>query len=337
MGQELQRRVSGMPARQPDPPWPTVAATTARLWLERHRSRNPRSLSKRPGRRRQRLILVISAVLAMALGAGVTLAVTHKNQGTGMPRPVAGSAQNAAALQAAEANRHQAATWIAAQVGSNVVVACDPEMCGELQDGGFPAGQLMELQPSAPDPLGSVLVVATPVIRNQFGTRLATVYAPLVIASFGSGAERVDVRYVAPDGTAAFDSQLAADRKDRIAAGQQLLSNKNVHASPAARQALLAGHVDPRLLVTLSALAHQMALELVTFDDPSPGASSDVPLRGVEMGAVASAGLPAMVAFLNAQRTPFQPAQAQIIQGASGQKVVAVRFGAPGPMGLGGS
>ena len=117
-------------------------------------------------------------------------------------------------------------------------MGCDPEMCNELQQSGFPAGQLNELQPSAPDPLGSLLVVATPVIRNQFGTRLASVYAPLVIASFGSGAERVDVRYVAPGGTAAFESQLAADRKNRIAAGEQLLTNKHVQASAAARQAL---------------------------------------------------------------------------------------------------
>ena len=96
----------------------------------------------------------------------------------------------------------------------------------------------MNCSRSAPDPLGSLLVVATPVIRNQFGTRLASVYAPLVIASFGSGAERVDVRYVAPGGTAAFESQLAADRKNRIAAGEQLLTNKHVQASAAARQAL---------------------------------------------------------------------------------------------------
>ena len=227
--------------------------------------------------------------------------------------------------------------WIAQQVASSVVVACDPEMCNELQNSGFPAGQLMELQPSAPDPLGSLLVVATPVIRNQFGTRLASVYAPQVIASFGSGAERVDVRYVAPDGTAAFESQLTADQKARIAAGEQLLTNKHVQASAAARQALMAGQVDPRLLVTLSALAHQMPLQLVAFDDPSPGVSSDVPLRGAEIGAATSAGLPAMVAFLGAQQGQYAPAVARITQGANSQPVVTVRYDAPGPMGLGGS
>jgi hypothetical protein len=304
-----------------------------RLWLERHHVAGRRRVG-----RRHRLALAVAALIAMGFGAGVTLAFTGIGQSPQAPAASASNtAQSLTPLQRAAADRHQAAVWIADQVGSNVVVACDPEMCNELQSSGFPAGQLMELQPSAPDPLGSGLVVATPVIRNQFGTRLAGVYAPLVIASFGSGAERVDVRYVAPDGTAAFEAQLATDRKNRISAGQQLLTNKNVHASASARAALLAGRVDPRLLVTLSALAHEMPLQLVAFGDSSPGVSSDVPVRGAEIGAATSAGLSAMLAFLNAQRTPFQPAKAAITQAASGQKVVTVRFDAPGPMGLGGS
>jgi len=304
---------------------------TVRLWVERHQRRQA-------GRRR--LVLLMGALVAMALGAGVTLAFTQRDHAQTASR-LAGSGQASGqasgALQAAVTARHQAAAWIAAQVAPSVVVSCDPEMCNELQKSGFPAGQLMELQPSAPDPLGSLLVVATPVIRSQFGTRLASVYAPLVIASFGSGAERVDVRYVAPDGSAAFESQLAADRKDRIAAGEQLLTNKRVQASASARQALQAGQVDPRLLVTLSALAHLMPLQLVAFDDPSPGVNSDVPLRGAELGAAAPPGLPTMVAFLKAQQSQFAPAVARITKTANGQSVVTVRYDAPGPMGLGGS
>ena len=327
MGQELSRRTPAAPAHQTDPPWLAVASTTVRLWLERHH--------RYPVGRRRRLVFVLSALVAMALGAGVTLAFTQRGpEQAASPPGNSGPASNA--LQVAAADRHQAAVWIAQQVASSVVVACDPEMCNELQQSGFPAGQLMELQPSAPDPLGSLLVVATPVIRNQFGTRLASVYAPQVIASFGSGAERVDVRYVAPDGTATFESQLAADQKSRIAAGEQLLTNKHVQASAAARQALMAGQVDPRLLITLSALAHQMPLHLVAFDDPSPGVSSDVPLRGAEIGAAASAGLPAMVAFLRAQQSQYAPAVASITQVAKGPSVVTVRYDAPGPMGLGG-
>src|SRR5208282_451068 len=328
MGQELSRRTPATPARQAEPSWSAVASTTVRLWLERHH--------RYPVGRRRRLVLVLSALVAMALGAGVTLAFTQRGPEQAVSPPGhSGPASNA--LQVAAADRHQAAVWIAQQVASSVVVACDPEMCNELQNSGFPAGQLMELQPSAPDPLGSLLVVATPVIRNQFGTRLASVYAPQVIACFGSGAARVDVRYLPPGGTKAFESQLAADQKSRIAAGEQLLSNKHVQASPAARRALMAGQVDPRLLITLSALAHQWPLDLVTFVDPSPGVSSAVPLRGAEIGADTSAGLSAMVTFLSAQQSPYAPAVARITQVAKGQSVVTVRYDAPGPMGLGGS
>jgi hypothetical protein len=219
-------------------------------------------------------------------------------------------------------------------VASNIVVGCDLQMCNQLQKSGFPGARLMQLQPTSPDPLGSQLVVATPVIRNQFGTRLASVYAPLVIASFGSGAERVDVRFVAPDGTKAFEAELATDRKARIAAGEQLIANNHVQASADARNALLAGRVDPRLLVTLGTLAGLMPIRLVAFDDPSPGASPDVPLRGAEIGAATAAGLPAMVTFLKAQQDEYAPAVASITQIANGQHVVTVRYDAPGPMGL---
>jgi hypothetical protein len=322
MGQELQRRTPAT-VTHADPSWPTVASTTVRLWLDRHYRR-------RAGRRR--LVLAVSALVAMALGAGVTLAFTQQETGTSQA-----STHTQNAIQLAQADRQQAAGWIAREVASNIVVGCDLEMCNQLQKSGFPGARLMQLQPTSPDPLGAQLVVATPVIRNQFGTRLASVYAPLVIASFGTGAERVDIRFIAPDGSKAFEAQLATDRKNRITAGEQLLANNHVQASAGARQALLAGRVDPRLLVTLGTLAGLMPIQLVAFDDPSPGAGSDVPLRGAELGAAAATGLPAMVAFLKAQQDQYAPAVASITQIANGQHVVTVRYDAPGPMGLGGS
>ncbi|MGH3419692.1 MAG: hypothetical protein ACRDOD_08900 [Streptosporangiaceae bacterium] len=322
MGHELQRRTPATVTRA-DPSWPAVVGTTARLWFDRHYRR-------RAGRRP--LVMVLSVLVAMALGAGVTLAFTQRETGSTRPGTHAPNA-----IQVAQADRQQAAGWIAREVASNIVVACDLEMCNQLQKSGFPGARLLPLQPTSPDPLGAQLVVATAVIRNQFGTRLASVYAPLVIASFGSGAERVDVRFVAPDGSKTFQAEMATDRKNRIAAGEQLLANNHVEVSADARNALLAGRVDPRLLVTLGALAGLMPIHLVAFDDPSPGASSDVPLRGAEIGAAAAAGLSAMVTFLKAQQDQYAPAVASITQIANGQHVVTVRYDAPGPMGLGGS
>jgi hypothetical protein len=315
-----------------DPSWATVIATTLRLWLQRHTNRSRRSTT-----RHQRGIVVLSAVAAMAVGALVTLAFTEHGQQAGKvssARPASSAPGTPAALQAAAANRGQAAAWIAQQILPSVLIGCDPLMCQALQAAGVSASRLSVVQPSAPDPLGVEVIVATPALRSQFGPRLATVYAPLVLASFGAGPQQIDIRYVAPGGTATFEASLAPARTSRIQAGQQLLSNKNVQVSAQARSALLAGNVDPRLLITLGILIHKIPLRLIAFDDPSPGASSDIPLRGAEIGASASAGLSAMLAFL-AQQTTYQPSQYREVRIAGGQ-VVTVQYDAPGPMGLNG-
>jgi hypothetical protein len=317
------------PGTSGDPSWATVAVTTVRLWRQRH--------SRPDGRRRQRGVLVLSAVAAMVLGALVTLAFTHHGEqaqkaSSAQPTELAPSAPSA--LQIASANRDQAAAWIAQQVLPSVLIGCDPLMCQALEAANVSASRLSVVQPSAPDPLGVEVIVATSALRSQFGPRLATVYAPLVLASFGSGTQRIDIRYLSPGGTAAFEASLASAERSRIQAGQQLLSNKHIQASAQARGALLAGDVDPRLLITLGLLAHESPVRLILFDDPSPGASSAVPLRGAEIGASASAGLSAITAFL-AQQTTYQPSQYHEVR-IAGVQVVTVQYDAPGPLGLNG-
>src|SRR3984957_10720534 len=325
MGEQQHGRT---PGGRGDPSWATVAVTTLRLWRQRHTRRGRGSAS-----RRRRGVLALSAVLA--IGALVTLAFTG-NRETAQPASSVRSGDPApstpSALQTAAADRNQAADWIAQQLLPSVLIGCDPLMCQALSATGVSASRLSLVQPSAPDPLGVEVIVATPALRSQFGPRLATVYAPLVLASFGSGAQRIDIRYLAPGGTAAFEASLASARQDRMEAGRQLLSNKNVQASAQARGALLAGNVDPRLLITLGLLAHEMPIRLILFDDSSPGASSVVPLRGAEIGTSASAGLSAMLAFL-AQQTTYQPSHYQKVENASGQ-VVTIQYDAPGPRGL---
>ncbi len=275
-------------------------------------------------------MVALMTVAAMSFVTGVTLAFTA----AGQPGPLA---PGTTPVPAATASRAQAAAWIAQQVDPDVSVSCDPQMCGQLRTAGFPAAKLTVVRPAADGPLGSGVVVATPAIRNQFGGRLAAGYAPLVIASFGSGADRVDIRVVAPDGAAAFEAQLAAEHARLVSAGQQLLVNKNIQASPAARAALVAGQVDPRLLVTLSALAAEIPLRLVAFGDSSPGASAAASWRGADIGAASPAALSAMLAFWHAQQTPYRPAVAATARSASGQSLVMVRFDAPSPEVVGGS
>jgi hypothetical protein len=319
--------------QRPEPSWPKVIATTIRLWVSRH----PVARWKITGWRL--LALVACAVLAVSAAlAAVVVGTTASSSSRPSSQPSsAGSAgsQISGSLQAATAARASAAGWIARQVSPSAIVACDPAMCAALQASGVAAGRLLVLRTSASDPLGSDLVIATPALRSQFGARLASVYAPVVIASFGSGAARIDIRAVAADGTAAYDSALAADQNARIAAGEQLIGNHRITMPAAARAVLRAGRIDPRLLAALAALAAQQPLRILAFGDPSPGANAAIPLRSVEIapakaGTHAAAGLRTMLSFLQAQQQPFLPTRAAL----SGQSALSVEYGAPSPLGL---
>ncbi len=333
MGQENHVVTSAARGGRLNPSWSQVVATTMRLWFERHRGT---AKGKELTARSRRLLFALSAIAAMAAGVLVTLAFTQDAPRAASPQP-SYAANSPNTLQIAAANRTQAAGWIASQILPSAIIGCDSEMCSSLEAAGVPAGRLYEFQPTTQDPLNATVVVATPAVRALFGARLSSVYAPLLIATFGTGAERVEIRGVWPGGTAAFNGSLRTDVSARIEAGDQLLTNTNVHASPAAQADLKDGMVDPRLLVTLSALAAKMPVQLIIFDDSSPGASAEEPLRGAEIGASSASGLSAIMGFLAAQRSDYLPSKYTIVHLKNGQSAVAVQFDAPGPLGLNGT
>lgn len=320
--------------RRAEPSWPTVIVTTLRLWLERH------PVAGRRGTRRRQVVVALAAaglVILGAAGAIVVHAATTSSPSPAASRNPGPGSLSAAALGAAAATRTAAATWIAGQVATSAIVACDPAMCAALQADGLPATRLLVLGTATANPLGSDVVLATLAVRNEFGTRLQSVYAPVVIASFGTGSGRIDVRAIAPDGAAAYLEALAADARSRVAAGRQLLNNPNIIAAAQAREALSAGDVDPRLLMMLAALAAQQPVRVTAFGSPSPGASQ-VPLRSVQLaplgsGAKAAASLRSMLSFFDGQRQPFQPLRA----GLAGSSALTVEYAAPSPLGLLGS
>src|ERR1700733_8337666 len=123
MSQEIERRTRGALSQRPEPrsepSWRTVAANTVRLWLERHHVLKQRT----PGRRR--LLVLLSALAAMALGAGVTFALTGTNQQASPGARPSDPAQ-LTAVQRAEDNRLAAAKWVAAQVSASEIVSCGP-------------------------------------------------------------------------------------------------------------------------------------------------------------------------------------------------------------------
>jgi hypothetical protein len=310
MGDKGHEVVPLTPGAQPEPSWWAVVRTTLRLWLERHDVANGT-----PGNRRR--LTVIAAVAACVVVA-IVVTVVLVLPGSAPAAPVA-----AAVVQASPVTSAQAATWVAQQVSPAAIVSCDPVMCSVLRAHGVPSSQLLVLRAGG-NPLGSAVVVATPVLRGQYGARLSSVDAPELIASFGSGAARIDILAVLPAGGQSFRNVEAGDRELRIAAAGQLLREPRISLSAAARAALTAGDVDPRLLVALAGLAGRVSIGIVTFGDPSPGAA-DVPLRSAEISADSAAGLRSMISFLRAQ-----PAQVSVIQ----KNTLSVEYDAPGPLGF---
>jgi hypothetical protein len=270
-------------------------------------------------------LAALSVVLAVE--AGHALSAPHLASADG-PAPASGALVNSAPVDSAIAVRDETAAWVARQVSGAAIISCDPAMCAALAQRGVPAGNLLALGPGAGDPLGSDVVLGTAAVRHLFGSRLAAVYAPAVLASFGTGPARIDVRIVAPGGSAAYRRALAADRQARRAAGLQLLRDPRLTASPAARAALADGQVDARLLITLAALAASQPVQVTGFGAPGPGGNPGLPLRTAELTAPAGTAH-RMLAFLRAQRSPYLPAYA----GLAGS-VLTVQFGAPAPLGL---
>ena len=313
------------PAGQAEPSWGRVLASTVKLAvLRRLRAaglRRRHASGSRPwhtGRRWRLATLVLAlagaAVTVLWLTGGLTGAPSRAAR---VPAAGAGPPSVAAGAQG------QAAAWIAGQVSGNAIVACDPGMCAALQEQGVAAGRLMPLRSAAASPRGAGVLVTSPPASGQLAGR----YAPALIASFGSGGTRVEVRAVEPGGAPAYRAALRADLAARRAAGSQLLRNPRIRFTGPGAAQLRAGEVDTRLLATLAALASQYSFRVTAFGDAAPGAP--VLFREVSITGIGR-GLPAALAMVRAQNPPYLPAHAAVV----GQAGLSIEFAAPSPLGL---
>ena len=321
------------PAR-PTPSWGTVLGTTIQLWWQRRvRAASPRW--------RVLTVLVLAAVLLAAAALGVALSRGGGHTANQAASPgTRGQAASTAALKAAAAARNAAAAWLVQQVASDAIVACDPQMCAVLQQAGVPAGRLQQLSTGQAGPLSSDVLVATAAVRQEFGARLATVYAPDVLASFGAGSAQVAIRVIAPDGAAAYVSSLRADQAARVSAGKQLLRNPRIHVSAAALPALANGQVDARLQTVFAALATLHQVRVLGFAAAPAGASPGLPLCTAYLAAAGPGtpqrpnSLPSLASFLRAQLPPYRPASITQVRLPDGRSALRVEFAAPSPLGL---
>jgi hypothetical protein len=277
--------------------------------------------------------------VGLLVAAAAVLAINLPRHGTRSGRLAGSHAQVTSKLAAETAARKHAVTWILGQVSRAAVVSCDTQVCGDLVSAGFPSANVLPLGPGSNDPLGSALVVATGPIRAHFGSRLASVYAPAVIASFGSGNARIDIRLVYAGGAAKYRADQQAALRDRKTAGAELLANSQIEASATARAQLLSGDVDPRLPLLLAMMAGSHPVHIADFVDQSPGGGPASLLRSVDLAAVDSAAhmtrgtyLGWMQAFLGAQRAQYLPAALQPVTLPTGQTVLRIGYRAPSPL-----
>jgi len=293
-----------------------------------------------PAGRRYRLIGAAAVLVLIAVASVTFLIFLPLFQGTSTP-PDAPPGVTAAELSAAAAARGLAAAWVAAQVSPQAVVSCDPVMCRALQLAHFPGGQLQVLGPAAAYPSNSDVVVATPTIRNQYGSSLASAYAPAVLAAFGSGNTRIEIRAVAPQGAAAYNAALNADVLARKANAATLLGSSRLVVPPGARKQLTAGQVDSRLLIAIAGIASLRPVTIADFGDSGPAASPGIPFRSVDLAMTSgapptldSAYVRSVQALLSGLPDPYHPAQLALVPLPGGETVLRIEYAAPVPLGL---
>jgi len=202
-------------------------------------------------------------------------------------------------------------------------------MCTALGAHGVAAGRLVPLGSGADASAANVFVTS---VTSPAGVTPA---APVLLASFGTGAGQVEVRTTAPGGAAAYAKAQQADLAARRAGGTQLLHSKSIQAGAEAAGQLQAGQVDSRLLIMLAMLASQHSWRVVSFGASSPGVPlADAPLRQVIITGNDAATVTEALAMVRAQQAPYAPVQATVVRLAGGQPGLRIDFAAPAPLGL---
>jgi hypothetical protein len=226
----------------------------------------------------------------------------------------------------------EAGAWIAGQVSDDAIVGCSPAMCAALQADGVSASQLVSLGPGLSGALAADVIVASPSV----GQELVDKYAPALIASFGSGGSRIEVRAVARGGAAAFEAAMRSDFTARKSAGTELLQNPNIKFTVSDAARLRTGEVDSRLLATLATLSSLYEFRVMSFGDAAPGAQllfRDVTITRYGKGSRA-ADLSTALALVKQQNSPYLPAYSAIVRLQTGQSALRIEFAEPSPLGL---
>ncbi len=298
--------------------------------------RAPRRLHRSRPRREQVIISALSVVALAAGGVGVALASTHRGGANGAAQPSSSpsSSMTGATLTTAEL---EAAKWVSIAVGTTHKVACDADLCALLKQDGVSATSTIASESDVSAIASADVVVATAASRAALGTALASITSAQPLASFGSGADLVEVRAVTPHGTADYTQRLTQDRAARKRVGADLIHNPRIAVSnPNQSIALADGMVDSRLCSLLALLGASHTVALASFGAPGPGSGPDIPTATMVLfsidGRSATGTSPqarSLLALLAAQKPPYRPAAA--VAEPNGLRIT---FTQPEPLGL---
>jgi hypothetical protein len=281
---------------------------------------------------------LVAAAAAVAVIAGGATAYALSTQSGSAPRRGAPLTP----LQRAEAaNRALAVAWVVGQVSPSAVVSCDPKTCTALIAHHYPSANVRSLGPTSGYPKDSSVVVETASVRGIFGTSLASLWAPGVLDTIGSGQAQVTIRVIAPHGSAAYQRALSTDLVNREHNGASLVGSRQITTSAVARRQLAAGQVDSRLLFAVLAMAGAYPLDVLDFGNLATGASADLPLRYADLAEhvpatrlTDAAYAHSMISALEKLPGGFRPLWTQTVSLPGGVVALRVAYSAPSPLGL---
>ncbi|MGZ4632316.1 MAG: hypothetical protein ACXV2G_06570 [Actinomycetes bacterium] len=226
--------------------------------------------------------------------------------------------------------------WIVHNVDRHLLVAADASAAAGLRRAGYPKDRVVELADLTTTPdLVLEAGAADSTARAVPPAATAALRRSVVVARFGSGSGRAEVRQVLPAGTSA-----AKERQVRADVADGLLTNVRLRLTPGAWARLARGQTDPRLLAALSALSARHDVDVLDLPRTAPERRAAAPARSVRVtaldGAPLTAGSPALrdvLRLLRAQRPPYRPGSSTV-EHLHGRTVLRITYPAPSPFGL---
>ncbi len=160
----------------------------------------------------------------------------------------------------------QAQTWVAENVSSNSRLIVDDAMWVDLVNAGFARDNVIWFYKLDTDPAVQaqspggwrdadfVIATRSMITSPNAASAGSAIENSTVVASFGEGDARVDVRRILPDGVDAAEAEVAEDLELRTDAGLEVAGNPGLDAGSQDLDRLGAGQVDERISIALGQL-----------------------------------------------------------------------------------